>query len=179
VKAAIDALLGGAGAAVDTLKELGDLIAGDESALAALTTTVGTKVPQTRTVNGKALSADISLTSTDVGAAPTAHTHPSTDVSDSTTIGRQLMTAASQSAARTAIGAGTSSLALGTSSSTAKAGDWKPASTDITDSTATGRALVTAASVVGARNVLNLYDIALGGSVAGIPEGSIVFEATV
>ena len=36
------------------------------------------------------------------------------------------MTAASQSAARTAIGAGTSNLALGTTASTAKAGNYQP-----------------------------------------------------
>jgi hypothetical protein len=37
---------------------------------------------------------------------------------------------ADAAAARTAIGAGTSSLAIGTTSTTAKAGDWKPAITD-------------------------------------------------
>ena len=37
-----------------------------------------TKVPTTTTVNGKALSADITLTNTDVGAAATSHTHVAT-----------------------------------------------------------------------------------------------------
>jgi len=46
-----------------------------------------------------------------------------TDISDSTTVGRSVLTAASQAAGRTAIGAGTSSLTIGTSSSTAAAGD--------------------------------------------------------
>lgn len=54
---------------------------------------------------------------------PTAHTHPATEVSDSTTVGRSVLTAATTTAARTAIGAGTSSLALGSTSSTAAAGD--------------------------------------------------------
>lgn len=46
------------------------------------------------------------------------------------------------------------SLALGTTSSTAKAGDWQPASTDITDSTATGRSLITAATAAAGRTTL-------------------------
>ena len=54
---------------------------------------------------------------------PESHTHPSTDISDSTSTGRSVLTAASQAAARSAIGAGTSSLALGTTSSTAAAGN--------------------------------------------------------
>lgn len=41
--------------------------------------------------------------------APTAHTHTASQISDSTSVGRNVMTAASMSAARTAIGAGTSS----------------------------------------------------------------------
>ena len=57
---------------------------------------------------------------------PEAHTHTSSQVSDATATGRAVMTAASQSAARTAIGAGTSNLALGTTASTAKAGNYQP-----------------------------------------------------
>lgn len=40
---------------------------------------------------------------------PTAHTHPATDISDSTSVGRSVVTATDAAAARTAIGAGTSS----------------------------------------------------------------------
>lgn len=40
---------------------------------------------------------------------PTTHTHPASQVSDSTTVGRSVLTAADAAAARTAIGAGTSS----------------------------------------------------------------------
>ncbi len=53
------------------------------------------------------------------GAVTTA----AADITDSTTIGRAVMTAASASAARSALGAGTSSLALGTVAGTAAAGD--------------------------------------------------------
>lgn len=62
---------------------------------------------------------------------PTAHTHPASQVSDSTAIGRSVLTAADAAAARTALGAGTSSLALGTTGSTAKAGNYAPTLADI------------------------------------------------
>jgi hypothetical protein len=55
------------------------------------------------------------------------------NISDATTVGREVLTAADTAAARTAIGAGTSNLAIGTTAGTAKAGDWKPAAADITD----------------------------------------------
>lgn len=115
---------------------------------------------------------------TDVGAAPLVHTHVAADISDSTTVGRNVVKAADAAAARTAIGAGTSSLALGTSSTTAKAGDYQPAAANISDSTSLGRSILTTASLTAARNALGLYDIAAGGSVAGIPVGSTVIEAT-
>jgi len=68
-----------------------------------------------------------------------------------TVTGKALVTAADAAAARTAIGAGTSNLAIGTTSSTAKAGDYQPSSTNISDSTATGRSLITAANAAAAR----------------------------
>jgi hypothetical protein len=70
--AAAAALVNGAGTTMDTLKELGDLITGDETAAAALATTVGSKVPQTRLVNGHALSADITLVLADISDAQSA-----------------------------------------------------------------------------------------------------------
>lgn len=95
---------------------------------------------------------------------PTAHTHPASQVSDSTATGRSLLTAADAAAARTAIGAGTSSLALGTTSATAKAGDYQPTAANISDSTATGRSVLTAASASAARAALGAgtSDLALG-----------------
>lgn len=47
----------------------------------------------------------------------------SANISDATAVGRSVLTAADQSAARTAIGAGTSNLALGTTATTALAGN--------------------------------------------------------
>lgn len=54
---------------------------------------------------------------------PSTHTHTAAQISDATTVGHNVMTAADAAAARTAIGAGTSSLALGTTASTAAAGN--------------------------------------------------------
>lgn len=50
---------------------------------------------------------------------PTAHTHTATDISNSTAVGRSVLTAVDAAAARTAIGAGTSNLVIGTTTGTA------------------------------------------------------------
>lgn len=65
------------------------------------------------------------------GKAATAHTHTATQITDSTATGRTLLTAVDAAAARTAIGAGTSSLVIGTTGSTAKAGDYAPTKSDV------------------------------------------------
>lgn len=52
-----------------------------------------------------------------------AITTASADITDATTVGRAVLTAASAAAARSTLGAGTSSLALGTAAGTAAAGD--------------------------------------------------------
>lgn len=65
-----------------------------------------------------------------------------------------MVTATDAAAARSAIGAGTSSLAIGTTGTTAKAGNYQPAAADISDSTATGRSVVTAASAAAARTAI-------------------------
>ncbi|GFG83399.1 hypothetical protein [Mycolicibacter algericus] len=78
-------------------------------------------------------------------------------ISDATTVGKALIRAVDAAAARTAIGAGTSNLALGTTSSTAKAGDYQPSAANISDSTSAGRALLTAASVAAQRTALDVF----------------------
>lgn len=50
-----------------------------------------------------------SLSSIPSSFVPSSHTHPASQINDSTTVGRAVMTAADQEAARSAIGAGTSS----------------------------------------------------------------------
>lgn len=98
-------------------------------------------VPNTRTVGGHPLSADVVLDASDVHALPDSTSIPS-KTSDLTNDAGFLTTAATwgtlsgkpaviaagadAGAARSAIGAGTSNLALGTTSGTAKAGDYAP-----------------------------------------------------
>lgn len=53
------------------------------------------------------------------------------NISDASAIGRTVLTASDAAAVRTAIGAGTSSLAIGTTASTAKAGNYKPSATEV------------------------------------------------
>lgn len=54
---------------------------------------------------------------------PAAHTQAASTISDSTAVGRAVLTATDAAAGRSAIGAGTSSLALGATGSTAAAGN--------------------------------------------------------
>ncbi|MBC7746541.1 hypothetical protein H7Y40_01005 [Pedobacter sp.] len=63
--------------------------------------------------------------------ANTSHTHTVIQISDSTAVGRSVIAAVDATSARSAIGAGTSNLILGTTSVTAKAGDYAPTKTDI------------------------------------------------
>lgn len=79
----------------------------------------------------------------------------STDITDSTAVGRALLTAANAAAGRAAISAGTSDLVIGTTSSTAKAGNYAPIASDISNSTAVGRALITAADAAAARTAIS------------------------
>lgn len=53
-------------------------------------------------------------------------------ITDATATGRGVLTAPNAAAARTAIGAGTSSLSLGTTATTAKAGNYVPAWSEVT-----------------------------------------------
>lgn len=72
---------------------------------------------------GDGVTAWSSLTYLTTGGGGGGGTVTSVDITDATTTGRAVLTAASQAAARTAIGAGTSTLALGTTSTTALAGN--------------------------------------------------------
>lgn len=76
-------------------------------------------------VNGKApdTEGEVTLVPSDIGAANATHTHTSTQITDSTAVGRSVLTATTQATARSAIGAGTSDLTIGTTASTAAAGN--------------------------------------------------------
>ena len=73
---------------------------------------------------------------------------------------------ATQADARTAIGAGTSSLVIGTGAGDAKAGNYQPTAANISDSTTTGRALLTAVDAAAARTSLGLGTAATTASTA-------------
>lgn len=65
----------------------------------------GAQVNAVTSVAGRA--GDVVLTPADAGAAPASHTHPATEISDSTAAGRALLTAPDAAAQRTALGMGT------------------------------------------------------------------------
>lgn len=88
------------------------------------------------------------------GKANTSHTHTATDISNSTATGRSVLTATDAAAARTAIGAGTSNLAVGTLVTDAKAGNYQPTAANISDSTAVGRSVLTAVDGPAARTAI-------------------------
>lgn len=92
----------------------------------------------------------------------------SAQITDASTVGKSVLTAASAAAARTAIGAGTSNLALGTTSTTAKAGDWKPAAADISDASTVGRSVLSAADAAAARSAIG----------AGVGNSNLVIGTT-
>lgn len=137
---------------------------GDYATNSALTSGLSSKadtsaltnlVPNTTTVNGHALSSNVTVTKSDVslgnvdntsdvnkpvstatqtalsGKANSVHTHVSNDISDATATGKSVLQAASAAAARTAIGAGTSNLAVGTTATDAKAGNYTPSIADL------------------------------------------------
>lgn len=85
-------------------------------------------------------------------------------ITDSTTTGRAVLTAATAADARTTLG-----VAYGTTSTTVAVGNdsrFSPSSTSITDSTATGRSLLTATDAAAARSTLGVAYGTSGTTVA-------------
>ena len=106
----------------------------------------------------------------------------STSITDATSVGRSVLTGdaaagrtalgvnwanltgkptvigagADAAAARSAIGAGTSNLAIGTTSTTAKAGDWAPSAATISDAGAAGIEVVKGATKAAVRSYLEV-----------------------
>lgn len=78
----------------------------------------------------------------------------SDSIVDATVVGKSVLTAGTQEAARDAIGAGTSDLVIGTTASTAKAGNYTPAVNDIVGATDVGKSVLTAATVAAARTAI-------------------------
>lgn len=64
----VSGLIGQAPETLDTLKEIADALAEDQTALDTLNLAIGNKVNKTLKINGKTLEQDINLTAADVGA---------------------------------------------------------------------------------------------------------------
>ncbi|MGP5931620.1 hypothetical protein [Corynebacterium glyciniphilum] len=92
-------------------------------------------------VNGKADKSEI----------PSVPTPPTADtLSGATAVGRQVMKAADAAAARSAIGAGTSNVSIGSGATDAKAGNYVPAWSEVT-----GKPTIPAATAAGTRAQLD------------------------
>ena len=100
-----------------------------------------------------------------IGKADTAiQSVASTDITDATTTGKAVLTAASGSAARTAIG-----VSYGTTAGTVVEGNdsrLSPSATSITDSTAVGRSVLTAVDAPAARTAIGVEYGTTSGTVA-------------
>lgn len=116
----LDAWVGAAPEQLDTLTELAAALDNDPNFASTMTATLAGKAASVHT---HGISDVSGLQSALDGKASGSHTHTAEQISDATTVGRNLMKAASAQAARDAIGAGTSSLALGDTSTTAMPGD--------------------------------------------------------
>lgn len=99
-------------------------------------------------------------------------------ISNATTVGRNVLKATDAAAARTAIGAGTSSVVVGTGAGDAKAGNYQPTAANISDASATGRNVLTAASQAAARTAIGAAAAADLASVSptidNLPAGSVI-----
>lgn len=128
---------------------------------AAVRTAIGAGTGNSNLVIGttSGTAADAATLATSLaGKANSTHTHVINDISNSTTVGKAVMGAADAAAARTAIGAGTSSLAIGTTASTAKAGNYAPTAADISNASTIGRTILTAASAAAVLTAINAAD---------------------
>ncbi|XTZ18186.1 hypothetical protein ACQSSU_12830 [Micromonospora echinospora] len=108
----------------------------------------------------------------DITGKPVAFPTTAADVGDATAVGRSVLTAADATAARTAIGAGTSNLAIGSSGTTAAAGNHThPGLTaDQAAGTASVRTLGTGATQAAAGN--HSHAGLMAGSAAAIADST-------
>lgn len=98
-------------------------------------------------------------------------------ITDSTTVGKALIRAANAAAARLAISAGTSNLVIGTGAGDAKAGNYQPTAANVSDSTAVGRGVLTAADAAAVRTLLSVLssaetNSAITAAVAAVVDGA-------
>lgn len=173
---AINSIVNGAPAALDTLSEIATLLQANDNEIDTLVTGLNNRVrhdtnaqglngtqQQNARTNIGAGTSSLAIGTT-AGTAKEGNWNPTADnITDATPTGRNVLRAASASAARTSIGAGTSDLVIGTTGTTAKAGNWNPAASNISDSTAVGRSVITAADATAARSAIGAASAAAVG----------------
>lgn len=100
----------------------------------------------------------------------------SDNITDATTLGKELLKASNATSARTAIGAGTSNLAIGTTATTAKAGNYQPTAANISDASEIGRTVLTAADANAVRSAIGAgtSNLALGTTASTAKAGNYV-----
>lgn len=100
----------------------------------------------------------------------------SDNITDATTLGKELLKASNATSARTTIGAGTSNLAIGTTATTAKAGNYQPTAANISDASEIGRTVLTAADANAVRSAIGAgtSDLALGTTASTAKAGNYV-----
>lgn len=109
------------------------------------------------------------------GATGPAGTTTVAGLSDATATGKSLLQATDPAAARSAIGAGTSNLAVGADAGDAKAGNWTPTAADISDATTVGRNVLKATDAAAARDAIGA--VARGANddtIRGVKNGALV-----
>lgn len=120
IGSAVAGLVASAPGTLDTLAELATALGDDPNFATTMTGLIGGKADA---VHAHAVADVTGLQTALNGKAASTHSHTAAEISNATAIGRSVLTAATPADARTAIGAGTSSLAIGTTASTAAAGN--------------------------------------------------------
>lgn len=131
----------------------GVTIAGDGT----LSVDYGTAAGTAAQGNDSRITGALSTTTAAATYALIAHSQAASTISDSTTAGRTLLTAADAAAQRTALGLGTAATQASTAFATAS---HTQAASTISDSTTAGRALLTAADAAAQRTALALGTLA-------------------
>jgi hypothetical protein len=101
----------------------------------------------------------------------------SADISDASAVGKGVLTAEDAETARTAIGAGTSSLTIGTTSTTAKAGNYAPAWVDVSGKPTTFTPPTATATVVGGVKQAEVTPLVASGDATAVEAADAVVAA--
>ena len=200
ISAATAALVGSAPGTLDTIQELSAALGDDPNAITSLTTAIGNRVrydasqsltgpqqTQARSNIGAGTSDLVIGTSGTTAAAgndarlsdartPTTHTHTAAQISDASTIGRTVLTAADGAAIRTAIGAGTSSLVIGTGAG--QAADAAALATSLSGKAATSHTHAGADVAIATTTTRGSLEIATNAEVAAGTDATLAVVPT-